>query len=219
MASFTIQNPPSDTSMADFKSALDALGAPAKNCRFALQILFSGLGTGGAGHAMNSLGYSFMTRDLVYLCEAIDFPGRGFDFLPSRHYGPEYALPYNSKYENQYSVSIITRNDAMERQMFDDWLEVINPTNLFDFNYAENYYCTIRAFQLSEEADESGKSGKATYLWELQEAWPMQVSTQQVTWADNDVLRLNVSFYFRYWKRPGRDIAAGGSTVVPKKLG
>jgi hypothetical protein len=220
MATFKIPNPPGDTTMLDFRSAINTLGGPAKNCRFALQIMFAGLGTNGQGHAMTNLGYNFMARDLVYLCESVEFPGRGFEYLESRHYGPGYALPYNTKYNNEFSVSIITRNDALERQMFDDWLEVINPTNIFDFNYADSYYCTLRVFQLTEEADGSNapRRGKPKYLWEMQEAWPFQVNPQPVTWADNDVLRLNISFYYRYWKRPGRDTNAGGTPAVPSQI-
>jgi hypothetical protein len=214
MASFNTQNPPQNTTMLDFRSAIESLGAPAKNCRFAIQIMPAGLGPNG--HFLNKLGYTGLLRDMVYLCEAVEFPGRGFEFVESRYYGPSQFLPYNSKYNNEFSVSIITRRDAYERQMFDDWLEVINPTNTFDFNYTDVYYSTIRVFQLSEVADTSARpprNGKATYLWELQHAWPFQVNPQPVTWADNDVLRLNITFTYRYWSRPGRDAVPGGSAI------
>jgi hypothetical protein len=213
MASFTIENPPTNTTMLDFNAAINDLGAPAKNCRFAIQILPSGLGPNG--HFLYKLGYTSMLKDLTYLCEAVEFPGRGFEFIESRYYGPSQFLPYNSKYNNEFSVSILTRQKAYERQMFDDWLEVINPTNTFDFNYTDVYYATIRVFQLAEisNGEKSPTRGKASYLWELKQAWPFQVNPQQVTWADNDVLRLNITFTYRYWSRPGRDAIPGGSPI------
>lgn len=218
MATFKPLNAPNNTTMMDFNSVINNLGAPAKNCRFAIQILPSGGNPNG--HFITQMGYTTLLRDMVYLCEAIEFPGRGFEFIESRYYGPSQFLPYNSKYNNEFSVSIITRQEGYERQLFDDWLEVINPTNLFDFNYADSYYSTIKVFQFAEYPGNNSarpyNAGDATYLWELQQAWPFQVNPQSITWADNDVLRLNITFTYRYWKRPGRDSIPGGS---PTRLG
>ena len=41
------------------------------------------------------------------------------------------------------------------------------------------------------------------YGWKLLKAWPMMVNPQQVTWADTDILRLQVTFAYKYWDRPG----------------
>lgn len=214
MPSFNPSNVPGDTTMIDFRSAVDDLGSAAKSCRFAIQILPAGLGP--SGHFINRLGYLPILKDLVYLCEAVEFPGRGFDYVETRHYGPSFNMPYNTKYNNEFSVSIITRQEAFERQLFDDWLEVINPTNSFDFNYTDVYYSKIRVFQLQNKgaSDKSRKAAPA-YLWELHDAWPFQVNPQPVTWADNDILRLNITFTYRYWSRPGRDAAPGGAMSGP----
>ena len=40
------------------------------------------------------------------------------------------------------------------------------------------------------------------YQWSLLRAYPMQVHPQAVTWADQDLLRLQVSFAYKYWDRP-----------------
>ena len=41
----------------------------------------------------------------------------------------------------------------------------------------------------------------ATYGWRLNKAWPTLVNPQQVTWADQDILRLQVTFTYKYWDR------------------
>ena len=201
--------------MLDMRSKMDALGGPAKMCRFAIRIVPEGIGQDGQGHFLNKLGYSNILDDMTYLCEAVDFPGRGFDFMEARYYGPPLYLPYNSKYSNEMTLTLLTRGKAMERQMFDDWMEFINPTNTFDFNYAKDYYCRIQIYQLKEvPGPGSGRpptAPQAAYLWELQQAWPISVGEQAVTWADNDVLRLQVTFTYRYWMRPGWDQVPGGS--------
>ena len=213
MASVPIQNSPQNLTMLDMRAKMDMLGGPAKQCRFAVRILPEGSGQDGQGHFLTRLGYSNILNDITYLCEAVDFPGRGFDFMEARYYGPPLYLPYNSKYSNEMTLTMLTRADAAERQMFDDWSEVINPTNTFDFNYATDYYCRIQIFQLKEVAAPSTglpTAPEATYLWELQQAWPISIGEQAVTWADNDVLRLQVTFTYRYWNRPGIDQVPGG---------
>ena len=39
------------------------------------------------------------------------------------------------------------------------------------------------------------------YGWTLRRAWPILVSPQQVTWQDQDILRLQVTFTYKNWDR------------------
>lgn len=218
MSSVPINNAPQNLTMVDLRSKLDLLGGPAKSCRFAVRVLPEGSGQTGGGHFLTKLGYNNILSDITYLCESVSFPGRGFDFMEARYYGPSQYLPYNSKYSNEFTLTLLTRAEGLERQLFDDWMEVINPTNHFDFNYAADYYGRIQIFQLKEVPGGPGNGlrgapsePQASYLWELIQAWPISVGEQQVTWADNDILRLQVTFTYRYWRRPGRDIVPAGS--------
>jgi hypothetical protein len=207
MASFTISNAPKNLTMLDFNSKINSLGAVAKQCRFMVRISPS-----NPNNLMAQLGYNLLFGELSYLCESTELPGRGSEIGETRYYGPPIQFPYNTKYSNEISMSFICRGDSFERQLFDDWVGVINPINNFNFNYPERYYCTVDVFQLSEApASAIGATApKATYMWSLQKAWPAQVNPQPVTWADNDVLRLSVSFIYQYWTRPGRDATPGG---------
>jgi len=205
MASFQ-PNSPTNLTMVDMATLINSLGGPAKNCRFVARILPE-----GPNNMLTQLGYNSLLRDLTYLCEATEFPGRGFDFMEARYYGPPIYLPYNTKYSNELSMSFLCRAESYERQIFDDWMGVINPINIFDFNYAKDYYCTIDIYQLAEypnvnpNATGPATAPKATYMWSLKNAWPMQVNPQPVNWADADVLRMSVTFTYQYWVRPGRD--------------
>ena len=214
MASFPAPNSPKNLTMLDMRAKMDMLGGPAKQCRFAIRILPAGSGQDGQGHFLTKLGYTNVLNDITYLCESISFPGRGFDFTESRYYGPPQYLPYNSKYSNEMTLTLLTRADGLERQLFDDWLEIINPTNTFDFNYATDYYSHIQVYQLKEiPGRASGNPPTApdpSYMWQLLQCWPISVGEQAVTWADNDVLRLQITFTYRYWVRPGRDEMPGG---------
>ena len=145
----------------------------------------------------------------MLLCEATELPGRGFDISEIRYYGPSQFIPRNSKYSDSHNLTFICRQDSYERQLFDDWLEIINPSNNYDFNYPNQYYSQIDVYQLAEFAN-TGRAGLATepravYQWSLQKAWPMAVNPQPVTWGSQDILKLEVTFAFRNWIRPGRD--------------
>lgn len=207
MASFNISNPPSNLTMLDFNAKINSLGAVAKQCRFVVRISPT-----NPDNLMSQLGYSSLFSELSYLCESTELPGRGFETVDTRYYGPVIIFPYNTKYSNEISMSFICRGESFERQLFDDWAGVINPINNFNFNYPERYYCTIDVFQLSEAPKDAigATAPKAVYQWSLQKAWPALVNPQPVTWADNDVLRLSVTFVYQYWTRPGRDARPGG---------
>lgn len=196
--------------MVDVFSSANRLGSLAKQCRFAVRILPS-----GTNNLISQLGYGQFLQDLTMLVEATELPGRGFDHVETRYYGPSVIFPRNSKYGGGIDMSILCRSESFERQLFDDWLEVINPTNIFDFNYAKDYYAEIQIFQLAEYGDQVGNELKprAVYKWSLYQAWPMLVDPQPVTWADTDILRLKVSFAYRYWNRPERDVTPSGSSL------
>lgn len=212
MASFPISNPPSNLTMLDFRATLDNLGSVAKQCRYFVRISPS-----GTNNKLTQLGYNYLLQDLSYLCDSTELPGRAFEVSEARYYGPSITFPYNTKYSQEISMSFITRNNAMERQLFDDWLGIINPINNFNFEYPRNYHATIDVYQLSEAPiSDTGlpTEPEATYMWSLQNAWPATVNPQPVTWADNDVLRLSVSFIYQFWTRPGRDATPGGAPTA-----
>lgn len=179
--------------MNDFVAATNAAGPLAKSCRFLALIQ-------PAGGAISNL----VPRDLMYMCESVEYPGRGFDVTQIRYYGPSQVFPNNTMY-NTANMQFICRTNSPERAFFDDWMDVINPTTSFNFEYASNYYCTIQIYQLAEYAAGTGQGLKQplpTYGFRLNKAWPTLVAPQQVTWADQDILRLQVTFAYKYWDRP-----------------
>jgi hypothetical protein len=193
-------------SMDNFLGALSKLNYPARSCRFMVKIV---------PRSQNPiLKYG---RDLHFVCDAAEFPGRGFNVTDVRYYGPSQTLPNNSMY-SPTNLSFICRTDSLERQFFDDWMDYINPTTNYNFEYAENYYCDVFIYQFAEHSTKAppvasdninlmpvprpdGFAPDIIYGWTLRRAWPMLVAPQQVTWADNDILRLQVTFTYKHWDR------------------
>ena len=214
-----VSNVPTNLEIKDFLSRVNLLGGLAKSCRFAVR--FNIRSTTNI-NLLNALPYRDRLSNLLYVCDAVEFPGRGFETSQIRYYGPSQTLPNNSEY-GPCNLSFLCSNSGFERQFFDDWQEIINPSQTFNFNYPDQYFCDVEIFQFSEYAIGAGsfppgtkldytqmslvKTPQIVYNWKLYKCWPVQVMAQQATWADNsDVLRLQVSLSYKYWDRPGNNI-------------
>jgi hypothetical protein len=225
MPSFRIDNQPTFLRMQDFFAYSSAFNGLVKSSRFAVQIIPSGVDS-----FLSKLGYSELMNQFTYLCEAAEFPGRGFMNMDMSYHGPNFKVPYQSDYQ-ETAMTFLCRTDSFERQFFDDWMEIINPTSTFDFSYKDNYKCQINMFQFSdagrrtttdpnrETAIPSPTNSEfteplATYAWTFHDAWPVLVSPQPVTWADDNFQRLAVSFSYTKWTRKNRDPQSGTFTLA-----
>ena len=217
MASVIIQDAPAPLDMGTFRATSDRYGSLAKSCRFAVRILPTSINS-----PLMIGAYKDIFRDLIYLCEVAEYPGRGFESMSYRYYGPEQKQPFQSKYED-INLTFLCRTESPERQLFDDWMDLISPINTYDFNYKDDYACQIDIFQYSDFANSNTRSPKAEYMFSLKDAWPVLVSPQQVTWADDQFLRLGVTFTYTKWMRGGLDptptnSANGSYTAITTNL-
>lgn len=198
MPSVSQTNVPQGLNLDKFRSAMNQGDQVARSCRF-VAVIEPPTGIKNK-----------MPDDLHLMCEAAELPGRGFDVVQTRYYGPGMVFPNNTMY-NTANFQFICRNKSEERYFFDEWMNFINPTETFNFAYPKDYWSRIQIYQLSEigvgtpntKMDATSKlSQKSSYRWVLNYAWPTLVNPQQVTWADQDVLRLQVTFAYKYWDRP-----------------
>lgn len=217
MPSYTIQNPPQDLTMNDVKAVSTKYEGLVKSSRYAIRIV-------PVGSLLTSLGYGDFLRDFTYLSDSAEMPGRAFMSIDVRYYGPNFKLPFQSQYEDM-SITFLCRTQSLERQFFDDWMEIINPTNLWDFNYRDSYRAKIEIFQLAMHAEQNSTpdaaagpnrntstqptAPKSVYKWTVWDAYPVTVNPQPVTWADDSVQRLSIGFTYTKWTREGRDTTPG----------
>lgn len=199
MSDVPVPNSPSALTMNDALSAMGRYGGLAKSCRFAVKInppKF--LASAKARSADKNV-----IKDLIYLCEAAEMPGRGFVNADVRYYGPNQKLPVLTQYEDT-TMTFLCRTESYERQFFDDWMEYINPTNSFNFNFRDEYETTIEIMQFSEYGI-SETQPQETYRITLHNAFPLLVNPQPMTWADDQLMRLAVTFTYHKWRRKGLD--------------
>lgn len=187
MASVKFPNTITDLDMNKFRAISAAAGGPSKSNRFLVQI------TGGPSSLSNDI-----KRDLTFLCEASELPGRGFMSTDVRYYGPNFKAPYQTVYED-LNLTFICRDEFYEREFFDNWLNFINPVSTFNFSYKDSYTSTVKLHQFSDYANE------AKYSFTFDKAYPILVSPQPATWADDNFHRLTVSFTYVRWYRENLD--------------
>ena len=202
MPSYNIPNQPENLSMADMHAYSSALGSLAKSARYYIRIQ-------PVGELLVGLGYMDFMKQFGYLSDSAELPGRAFMSIDHRYYGPNFKTPFQSTYEDM-QITFLCRTESFERQFFDDWMEIINPTNLWDFNYRDQYRANIDIFQLAEAPDTSGKTApKAVYKWTLWDAYPTTINPQPVSWSDDNIQRLSVSITYSHWTRVNRDTTPG----------
>lgn len=194
---------PANLSMPDFQALYSKYGEPAKSSRFLVSLLPPPAILNYRG------GSTYPVNELSYLCEAAELPGRGFMTADLRYYGPNFKSPYQSVYED-INLTFLVRDKFGEREFFDNWMEVINPSNRYDFAYRNSYLATINIFQMSDvsidaEGEGSTKQGQQRYALTLQKAFPILVNPQPVTWADDNFQRVTVTFTYTRWIRTGLD--------------
>jgi hypothetical protein len=196
MASYNINNAPSTLDMNTIKSYSDDSGGLARSCRYAVMISLP-TGLTQSNYLNNNIDTLSASQDLTYLCEATEFPGRGFENLEIRYYGPTFKIPHRSEYM-PINMTFLCKNASYEREFFDDWMELINPTTTFNFNFRDDYATIIKMYQIDDV-------GNPSYAFTLYDCFPILVNPQPVTWGDDNFLRLTVNFTYTKWYRENKD--------------
>jgi hypothetical protein len=212
MADFSIRNAPENLTMTDMLAKVPK--GLAKSCRFVVKFSASG----GPNNKLLSGQFTSILNDLTYLCEAAELPGRSLVGVDLRYYGPTFRLPFQSAYED-VTFTFLCRTDSRERQFFDDWMNIINPMNTWDFAYRSEYAAKIQIFQLADAAAAitagPATAPEATYAITMIDTYPVTINPQPVAWADDNFQRLTVTFTHDGWYREGR--AMNGQQEWPPK--
>lgn len=128
---------------------------------------------------------------LSFLCESVDFPGRDLSVSDNRIYGPVYKTPTISTYPD-VNMTFMCDSSLFQKQLFEEWMNKINPNTTFDFNYRDNYTTDIIISQLNE-------LNEVMHTVMLHKAFPTSVGSLQSTWSDDAFHKIQVTFAYDYW--------------------
>jgi len=155
---------------------------------------------------------STLSRYLALQCETAELPGKTLMTHEAKVYGPTYKVPYQSQY-NEMTLTFLCTNEFWERKLFDRWIEAIMPSDTNNMRYAKDeatrYMTPIKVIQYDDFI-------KQIYAVELIDAFPIGISAQQLSWAEDGFHRLSVQFAYQRYKpvyTGSYDIAAAAAAL------
>jgi hypothetical protein len=131
--------------------------------------------------------------DLSLRCESTTLPSRTFATAEQKFgSNPIEKYPYQTTY-NDIDMTFIISGDMKEKEFFDAWMEVINPTDRFNFAYKNTYSTEIYVKQYDV-------TNNLKYSIVLHEAYPIAVNQLDLDWNSQDYHKLIVVFAYTYWE-------------------
>jgi hypothetical protein len=144
-----------------------------------------------------------LERDMMYRADTAEIPGRSLATFEHKfgNQGPITKLPYGQVFTDM-TVSFLLSEDLREKQYFEIWQEFMYNTGAFETGvgiskfkpkYYDNYTGSIIIRQY-------GSNGELRTICTLMDAYPLIISPITMNWANEELLKLNVTFAYRYYK-------------------
>jgi len=136
--------------------------------------------------------YRNISQSLTFRCESTNLPGRTIATTDQKIYNIVEKFPNQTTYQDM-DMTFLVGGDMAEKQFFDAWLELINPTTNFNFKYKGDYSTSITINQYDI-------NNNLTYTIELIDAYPIAVNQLDLDWSNDGYHKLSVVFAYTYWK-------------------
>tara|TARA_B000000609_G_C24146864_1_gene334761 strand:- start:375 stop:971 length:597 start_codon:yes stop_codon:yes gene_type:complete len=146
-------------------------------------------------------------QNLQFRIDTAELPPRSLATVQDKIYGPIRNMPYTSTYVDTTMSFICTSNGLREKKFFDLWQNFINDSNSYDVEYWKTFTCKIRLLVYNN-------LNSLMYTCIFQEAYPMIVSGIQLSQANDEFARINVTFSFHKWTIGDND--TGGVSSPPE---
>jgi hypothetical protein len=132
-------------------------------------------------------------RRLIYRCDSAQLPGRTFATAEQKiGSNPIEKFPYLTTY-NDMDLTFIVDDDMKQKVFFDQWLELINPTLNFNYQYKQNYATIITVNQYDV-------TNKLSYSVDLYDAYPISMNQLDLDWSNEGFHKLSVTFAYTRWQ-------------------
>lgn len=132
------------------------------------------------------------SKTLSLRCENATLPGRTLATSELRIYGPTEKFPYQSTYDD-ITLTFICTSSMLEKSLFNQWMDKINPTESWNFDYKSNYVTDMSITQYD-------MSDSEVHTVELIDAFPISVNQMDLDWSnDTTYHKISVTFAYTYW--------------------
>lgn len=158
--------------------------------------------TGLLGQERSSYSNSQL-QNILLLCDSAQLPGVTVNTTPIRSFGEVREIPYEQNYE-PITLSFFVDAQMSVKKLFDNWLLSTQIGDTRKFNYYDTYTSPLTIY-VQDMAE------KTRYSVEMYEAYPKTVSAVQMDYANKDVMKLQVTMMYKYWR--SNQIGAGGAST------
>jgi hypothetical protein len=168
--------------------------------------------------------FADLERDMLYRAETAEIPGRSLATFEHKfgNMGPLAKIPYSQVFTD-LTVTFILSEDLREKQYFEIWQDMMYNTGAFESGastgmskFKPKYYDQYTGTVLIRQY---GSNGNLSSITSLVDAYPLTISPISMSWASEDIMKMNVTFGYRYYKmafelrdQPHR-VAQGGISI------
>lgn len=129
---------------------------------------------------------------ILLLCDSAQLPGINLNTAPIRSFGEVRQVPYELAFE-PITLTFYVDADMNVKKMFDLWIMATQIGDSRKFRYYDSYTTTLSIYVQDMQEDNR-------YIVEMYEAYPRSVGAVQVDFANKDVMKLQVTMNYKYWR-------------------
>lgn len=131
-------------------------------------------------------------KKIITFCDKTQLPGLSFTSSQVRSYGEFKEVPYEKIYE-PITLSFYIDNDMVIKNLFDDWMDLVQSKNTRDFNWPSEYLSDSITIYV-EDAE-----GQTNYTVSLHDCYPKSIAPIELDYASKDIMRMNVTISYKYF--------------------
>jgi hypothetical protein len=156
-------------------------------------------------------------RSLQLQCETAELPGKNLVTQDVKVYGPTYKMAINKQFANEITLNFLCTNSGIERNIFDAWIEYINPRQTNNMRYPGgtngsegSYLSSITITQYNDLGNAFDFDNRTNFSLqvanleaevkinevELLKSFPIGYAAQPLNWGDDGFQRLSVQFAY-----------------------
>jgi hypothetical protein len=160
--------------------------------------------------SLPSIGGNGNMQFMLLFCDQVQVPGLNISTVQNRTFGEFREVPYEKLY-GDLQLSFYVDNGMTVKRLFDDWMNLIQNPNTRTFNYYKNYI-TDMTINIEDVED------RKRYEVKMYECYPKTISPIQMDYAAKDVMKLQVTMQYKYWRSSPVQVAQSNFNSQPQPV-
>ena len=149
-------------------------------------------------------------RQILLYCDQVQLPALNLATVQNRSYGEFREVPYEKLY-GDIQISFYVDTNLYVKTFFDEWMASIQDPYTRTFEYY-NRYITDMEIRVEDLQNSS------VYIVTAYECYPKTVSPIQMDYANKDVMKLQVTMQYKYWRSESNNVELTEQNIERNEL-